>query len=327
MNTQASIGVVVVNWNGWGNTLKTYESLAACDHSNWTLLIVDNASSDGSALMVRKHLPSALLIESATNVGFAGGCNLGISRIIELDLDYVFLLNNDVTVSADSLSRLVSASAALGDSAILGSVVRYWPSGQLQYFGSRRSERSGRPHWYTEAADAELLKFALISTDFVFGAALFAPTKLFRKIGFFDERFFLNFEETDWCYRAAAEGIPRYVVTSSVVQHQGGASLGDTHAPLQTYFLYRNRLLFYDKHGSFHHRMRGYLEVVRELAYRFRRSVGASSQFLSGMDPSVRALMLAVRDYVLRRFGDCPPEVRELAARRGNASEAEPVDS
>ena len=80
--------------------------------------------------MLRKHIPDAVLIESATNLGFAGGCNLGISRIIELGLDYVFLLNNDATVGINSLSRLVSASAALGNCAILGSVVRYWPSGR-----------------------------------------------------------------------------------------------------------------------------------------------------------------------------------------------------
>jgi GT2 family glycosyltransferase len=323
-NSEASIGVVIVNWNGWSNTLKSYQSLAACNHGNWTIFIVDNASSDGSAVMIRKHLPGATLIESAENLGFAGGCNLAISRIIELGLDYVFLLNNDGTVSEDSLSQLVSASVALGDSAVLGSVVRYWPSGKLQYFGSRRSERSGRPHWYTEASDAALLNSELIKTDFVFGAALFAPTKLFGKVGLFDERFFLNFEEVDWCYRAAAKGIPRYVVTSSVIQHQGSASLGDKHAPLQTYFLSRNRLLFYDKHGSFDHRIRGYLEVARELVSRLWRGVMASP-FGAQVDASTRALALAVRDYVLRRFGDCPPEVRTLA-RQGSAA-PEPINS
>lgn len=319
VNTQASIGVVVVNWNGWSNTLQSYQSLAACNHKNWTIFIVDNASSDGSAAMIRKHLPDATLIESRKNLGFAGGCNLAISKIFELGLDYVFLLNNDGTVSEDTLTRLVSASAALGDGAILGSVVRYWPSGKLQYFGSRRSERSGRPHWYTEATDAALLNSELIKTDFVFGAALFAPTKLFRKIGLFDERFFLNFEEVDWCYRAAAEGIPRYVVTSSVIQHQGSASLGDKRAPLQTYFLSRNRLLFYDKHGSFDHRLRGYMEIARELVSELWRGLTASSHFGARVDASTRALALAVRDYVLRRFGDCPPEVRALA-RQGSVT-------
>lgn len=320
---EASIGVVIVNWNGWCNTLRSYESLAASDHRNWTLLVIDNASSDGSAPMIRKHLPNVILIESPTNLGFAGGCNLGISKVIEMNLDYVFLLNSDATVSSDCLSRLVSASATLSDSAVLGSVVRFWPSGQLQYFGSRRSDRSGKPDWYTEAADSKLLNCELIKTDFVFGAALFAPTKLFKKIGLFDERFFLNFEETDWCYRAAALGIPRYVVTRSLVHHQGSASLGQKHAPLQTYFLSRNRLLFYDKHGSFHHRIRGYLDVARDLAAGFRRSV----EFRNRVDPSTRALTLAVRDYILRRFGDCPPEVRELAVKAVRGSETEAVHS
>lgn len=153
----------------------------------------------------------------------------------------------------------------------------------------------------------------MITTDFVFGAAFFVPTNLFERIGLFDERFFLNFEETDWCYRAAAEGIPRYVVTNSIVQHQGSASLGHIRAPLQIYFLSRNRLLLYDKHGSLNHRIRGYLEVARELGSRLRRDVIASRSLSIPNDPCTRALTLAIRDYILRRFGDCPSEVRTVA--------------
>jgi GT2 family glycosyltransferase len=313
VNAQASIGVVVVNWNGWRNTLRSYQSLASCDHKNWTLVIVDNASTDGSAQMIQENIPEAILIKSPTNLGFAGGCNLGIAKTIELKLEYTFLLNSDATVTPGTLSRLASVSAKLQDRAILGSVVKYWPSGRLQYFGSRRSERSGRPEWYTEAKDAELLNSELITTDFVFGAAFFAPTNLFKRIGLFDERFFLNFEETDWCYRAAAEGIPRYVVANSIVQHQGSASLGHIRAPLQTYFLSRNRLLLYDKHGSLNHRIRGYLEVARELGSSLRHNVISSRNLSIFKDPRTRALTLAIRDYILRRFGDCPSEVRTLA--------------
>jgi GT2 family glycosyltransferase len=301
---QPSVGVLVVNWNGWQDTLESYESVAASDYPHWTFVIVDNASTDQSCQMFRERIPDAVLIESESNQGFAGGCNLGISKIMELGLDYIFLLNNDATVSTDALGRLVSASLSLGDRAILGSVVRFCPSGQLQFFGSRRSEQSGRPHWYSETDDSQLLTADLIDTDFVFGAALFAPTNLFRTVGFFDKRFFLNFEETDWCYTAAAQGVPCYVVTSSTVHHRSGASLGTRLAPMQMYFLSRNRLLFYDKHASARYRFRGYQEVARELASRLLRK---------GSDPATRALLLAVRDYLLRRFGDCPDEVRELA--------------
>jgi GT2 family glycosyltransferase len=312
-SSHASVGVIVVNWNGWRNTLQGYESLVACDYPNWVFLIVDNASTDDSVPNIRKHMPRALLVESRRNLGFAGGCNLAISTAMSMGLEYVLLLNSDATVTADCLHHLVSASAGLGDRAVLGSVVRFWPSGQLQYFGSQRSkEKSGGSRWYTEAADGEMLKDELVPTDFVFGAALFAATELFRIVGMFDERFFLNYEETDWCYRAAAQGIPSFVVVKSTILHQGSASLGSRLAPLQTYFMSRNKLLFLDKHGSIEHRISAYKEVARELISRLsRRDRGL--QIRGYTTASTRAFLLAVRDYILRRFGDCPSRVRTLA--------------
>jgi GT2 family glycosyltransferase len=314
--TAPSIGVVSVNWNGWQNTLKAYDSLVASAYSNWKLVIVDNASTDDSIKQLSRGFANVILIESPINSGFAGGCNLGIAKIRELDLDYVFLLNSDATVSTDALTNLVSASIELSDRAALGSVVRYWPSGQVQFFGSQRSSVTGRPEWYNDPADALMLNSKLIKTDFIFGAALFAPTWMFNKIGVFDERFFLNFEETDWCYRATAAGIPLYVLSSALVYHLGSASLGAIDGPLQTYFVHRNRLLFYDKHASIRHRILGFVHVVRHLASRLKRDLKIFLHSGAPIHPSTWALALAVRDYVLRRFGDCPPVVREMAKLR-----------
>jgi GT2 family glycosyltransferase len=311
-NSAPSIGVVVVNWNGWQNTLNAYKSLVACDCKSWKLIIVDNASTDDSRERL-SDLADTVLISSPVNLGFAGGCNLGIAKIRELGLDYIFLLNSDATVSKDALNNLVLASLRIGSKAALGSVVRYWPSGELQFFGSRKSPGSGRPDWYKEPADASVLNSELIKTDFIFGAALFAPVQIFDEIGIFDERFFLTFEETDWCYRAAAAGIANYVVSNSLVYHQNSASLGHKDAPLQTYFLYRNRLLFYDKHASVRQRIRGYLEVLWFLLHRLKRDLKLVLSAGGSIDPSTKALALAMRDYMLRRFGDCPLAVRHLA--------------
>lgn len=306
------IGVVLVNWNGWENARRNYESLIASDYDKWRVFIVDNASSDDSVEMIRRDIPDAVLIEISENLGFAGGCNVGIRKVLELGLEYVFLLNSDARVVPDALGKLVSTSQQLNDRGVLGSLVRYFPSGQVQFMGSRRSLVSGRPHWFTEAEDAEQLQQDLIDTDFIFGAALFAPAEMFREVGLFDERFFLNYEETDWCYRAAALGIRCHVVTKSVVEHIGSASLGARTAPLQTYFLTRNRLLFYDKHGGLRDLFAAYVETLSDLVGRIVRSVKARSP-IGCLDPSTRALLLAIRDYGLRRFGDCPGRVRELA--------------
>jgi GT2 family glycosyltransferase len=158
------------------------------------------------------------------------------------------------------------------------------------------------------------LKQPLIETDFVFGAALFATARLFKKVGLFDERFFPTFEETDWCYRADAMGIPRYVVNDAIVEHVGSASMGSATSPLQAYFPQRNRLLFYEKHAGLRFVLRGMKRSLRTGRQGLKRELLG---LLKGgwIDPMRQARIIALRDYLIRRFGNCPAEVRSLMAR------------
>lgn len=301
-----SVGVVMVNWNGWRDTLAAYQSLLRSEHRDWTLIVVDNASSDASVEQITRHAPDVQLIRSDRNLGFSGGCNLALARVRELGLPYVMLLNNDAMVRPGTLGALASASAALDDGAILGAQVRFWPSGDIQFYGSRKKRSACRPVWFPPEEAEERLKAALIETDFVFGAALFTPTALFDRLGDFDERYFLNFEETDWCYRAAAAGVPRYVVTAAVVDHKSGGSIGAPDGPLQTYFMVRNRLLFGQTHATPLPLLRTYAETVKAVLLRLAEGVKA---------PRTEATLTGVRDFLAGRFGDCPPRIRELAAR------------
>jgi GT2 family glycosyltransferase len=159
------------------------------------------------------------------------------------------------------------------------------------------------------------LKQPLIETDFVFGTALFDPAHLFQKVGLFDVRFFLTFEEADWCYRAAAMGIPQYVVSDAIVEHVGSASMGSATSPLQAYFMQRNRLLFYEKHAGLRFVLRGIKRSLRTLRQGLKRELLG---LLKGgrIDPTRHARMIALHDYLIRRFGDCPAEIRSLMARR-----------
>ena len=267
-----TIAVIVVNWNGWRDTVQAYTSLGGASYTGWRLIIVDNASTDGSPAQLSDLGPKATLIANSGNAGFAEGCNIGIRAALAQGAHYIFLLNNDATVRTETLDRLVQTAATTGD-AILGCVIRESQSGDLQYFGSKRSVETGGPDWFTSPADLERLKQPLIETDFVFGTALFAPARLFQKVGLFDVRFFLTFEETDWCYRAAAMGIPRYVVSDAIVEHVGSASMGSATSPLQAYFLQRNRLLFYEKHAGLRFVLRGIKRSLRTVRPGLKREL------------------------------------------------------
>ena len=315
--TDSIIAVVLVNWNGWRDTLAAYRSLLNTSvDTSWKLIIVDNASSDQSVVEL-SGLPDVELIASKRNVGFAGGVNLGLERARAQNAKYVFLLNNDAEVESTTLKALLDASSKLNDQAVLGSVVRFKHDQSLQFFGSENGridesgKPSGRPAWYN-TSHKRLLSLPLIESDFIFGAALFSPIDLFKTIGLFDERFFLTYEETDWCYRARKAGHRCYVVTDSVVHHAGSASLGAADGPLQSYFLLRNRFLFFERHATLKQRYRIYKEFFRTI--RWERSRSRS-----------KALLLGFLDYHRRKFGDCPNYIRALQTRSKDASTADEV--
>ena len=307
------VAVILVNWNAWRDVIKASQSLQASTYARWNLIVVDNASSDGSLDRLSVLEDRTRLIANPINSGFAGGCNIGFAEARRLGADYVFLLNCDAWVEPDCLAALVSTAGKLRNAAVLGAVVKSAEGDHLQFFGSRCSSDWGRPAWFQAPEDLKELESALIETDFVFGAALFAPMSLLETVGDFDERFFLNFEETDWCYRARGLGFGCTVVRDAVVRHKGGASLGPGEGPLQTYFLQRNQLLFAEKHGSFRQWSRTLRGTLKFLLSRLAGDLRAWSARGGGFAEPTKSLLLAVRDYVFRRFGDCPPALRGWA--------------
>ena len=314
----ASVGVVIVNWNGWPYTVAACRSLGQSLHRNFKIVIVDNASVDDSLLQLRAAVPNADIISNQRNEGFSGGCNIGIRHALGLGCDYIFLLNNDAMVDDLTIEQLVSVSRDLHDRVLLGSVIHDAASGDHVFFGNRAGSVLGSQINFTISDDVQKLDQKLIETDFIVGAALFLPAKLLSRIGLFDERFFLNFEETDLCYRARKLDIPSFVVSSSRIRHHGGASVGPYHAPMQAYFLTRNRLLFADKHGSFARRFQLYILNLKWIYWSLRKSWAAART----VDLPTRAMARACWDYMLRRFGDCPAVIRQYDARYREQSHA-----
>jgi GT2 family glycosyltransferase len=315
---QPSVAVIMVNWNGWRDTLNAYESLTKASYVNWKLIVVDNDSTDSSSEHISRARTDIILIQSDRNTGFAGGCNMAIARANALGFEYVFLLNNDARVFPNTIMDLVQATKALDDKSILGSVVRYEASGELQFFGSAKSEVWGAPHWFPPSEEAFAASPPVIESDFIFGAALFAPTSVVQRVGEFDERYFLNFEETDWCYRARRLGFQCFVVKDALTYHKGGASLGPLRGPMQTYFMARNELLFCEHHVSKLQLLRTYMKFIRRITHEIYEDMFKGPR-RAGLQPRTRALALALRDYVMRRFGDCPPIIRKLAHEIGQS--------
>lgn len=176
-----------------------------------------------------EHLGAAAwltLIQCGRNLGFAGGCNVGMRYAIARgDCDAVWLLNNDTATDAAALEALVATSATLHDTALLSSRVLYMDNPARVWFeGGEFDPRisSGR--------HVSRQRFAQVARPYLSGCALFIPRFVWERIGFLDDSFFMYGEDADYSIRATEYGIPLRIAEKSIVLHAEGASAGSASA-------------------------------------------------------------------------------------------------
>jgi GT2 family glycosyltransferase len=325
MSGEPRVAIVVLNWNGRDDTLACLASVSRIVHQNLGVIVVDNGSSDGSVAAIRDRHPRVEVIETGRNLGFAGGNNAGIRRALELGADFVLLLNNDTEVDAGLVDAFVAAAHRHPEAGAFGARIyfhadprRIWHAGTRWNNGTAGFEQIGEG----ELDDGQ--RFAREGeTAYACGCAMFIPTPRLRQIGLLDERYFLYFEETDWCYRARAAGHPSIYVPDARLWHKVSVSVGGEGSPLMLYFVARNRLLWASRHGTAAQRRAVRRSTWNGLWNRFAASARPGSGGLRAWwwaaraawrEPRNRAVWLGVRDHLLGRYGDCPSEVRALAA-------------
>jgi GT2 family glycosyltransferase len=241
------VRVVVVNYNGGELTIDCLRSLVA---TRWRadrleVVLVDNASSDGIVARVRAELPVVAVIESGDNLGFAGGCNLGLRN--RARIDYIALVNNDATVEPGWLTPLVEAmeqDPSLGAACpkVLyagGDVIDN--VGVVQGNWGRGADRGHlEPDRGQYDTPAEVFGWC--------GAAVLLRTSYLDTVGEFDERLFLYCEDLELSWRGRTFGWRYRTVPECVVRHVHGAtSVADS--PLQRFYNLRNALLVALRHA------------------------------------------------------------------------------
>lgn len=333
----AAVSVVVLNWNGKADTLDCLQSLRAVDYPNFTVHVVDNASSDDSVPTIRAAFPEVELICSSRNLGYAGGNNLGIRRALEIGAQYILLLNNDTVVDPGLLSALVKTARRYPHAAAFGAkILLYGDRSRVWYAGARWDEpRSCFVQIGEGLPDDDASLNEPQETAYACGCAFFMSAKRAREIGFLDENFFLYFEESDWCYRARRRGYPSIFVPDARLWHKVSVSFGGERSPLALYFLTRNRLLWAKRHAGLGRRVKVYAATAAGLAQRLLGTVNAGTSMkqkwwalrAAFRDPRNRAYFLGARDYVLARFGDCPDEVRAMSKQWSARQASSPAPS
>jgi len=234
-----SVYVLVLNCNGASWLERCLSSLAGCSYPRLSIVLVDNASTDGSVDLARRISPGLEILRNPVNLGFCEGNNVGISYALERGADYIALLNNDTYCEPDWIERLVEVGEAEPSIGVLGPV-------QLVFDGAEFNTwtDSALPH-LLESLRANDRAGAWSPVEWVEGSCLVAKRVVFDRVGRLDPIFFTFFEEIDLCRRARAAGFEVAIVPSSKIHHYRGGYFGQPRHSRQRRFLFlRNSMIY-----------------------------------------------------------------------------------
>jgi GT2 family glycosyltransferase len=240
---QDKVSIVVLNYNGWRDTAACLSSLERLSYDNKEVVVVDNGSSDDSVLHIRRDFSSVKLIEAGANLGFAGGCNLGIRYALSRGAQFVWLLNNDTEVAAGALSALVDRAKNDERIGAVGSAIYFMdrPDRMQAWGGGSINFRLGRSrHFLRPVGDDQI--------EFITGASMLISRAAIESIGFLDEGFFMYWEDADFCFRLRHANWRLAVADQSKVWHRASSSVGAGSARMDLYFN-ASAFRFFQKHA------------------------------------------------------------------------------
>ncbi len=247
------ISIIIVNWN----TRELLRNcLAAIDKTvqglTWEVIVVDNASQDGSVTMVRQEFPRVIILENQANRGFAAANNQALAV---MNGRYALLLNTDALLTDRAVDTLFSFMESHPEAAMA--------CGQLLHAdGRRQNSIAAFPDLLTLMTNLSLLEYlwpqrypskrytfrSPVEIDSGIGACLIVRKTAIDAVGMLDERYFFFFEETDWAYRMRQAGWKIFHVPGAFIYHLQGQSIGrDERSRIE---FYRSRYQFFRKWRS-----------------------------------------------------------------------------
>jgi N-acetylglucosaminyl-diphospho-decaprenol L-rhamnosyltransferase len=252
------LSIVLVNWN-------TRDLLRAClrsiyatlDAISFEIIVVDNASDDASADMIRSEFPEVQVIRNEANLGFAVGNNIGLRRASG---DFVMLLNPDTDLCPGSVARMLDFIKSRPDVGMVGPKL-IGADGALQINGQRfptflrevmcltrlfrvfRRYHDSRLAWCREDLDLNA------EVDTLAGACMLVPKAVVDAVGLLDETFFLYYEDVDWCYRIKKAGWKIWYVGEAVIVHACAQSAHRYGIHNANKALYRAQYVYWRKYG------------------------------------------------------------------------------
>ena len=260
--TEIDAAIIIVTYNHADYIADCLRSMTALDPAPGEVVVVDNASRDGTAALIRAEFPDIRLIEAGANLGFAGGCNLGVRTT---GAAAIVLANPDLVVPPDWLAHLCAPLERWPGLGVVGCKLRYRDGRTLQHAGGLVRLPLALGHHRGVGEEDRGQYNALEVVEYVTGAALACPRAVWDELGGLDEQFFpAYYEEVDFCTRARQAGYRVIYAPQAVATHIEGTSVGQGSARYLRLFHF-NRLRYLFKHYNNTWLMRSWLPA--ELAH------------------------------------------------------------
>ena len=251
------VSAIILHWNHFNLLKDTIESIKEQDYENKEIIIVDNASTDGSQSLIKQYYSDCILIENDENYGWAKGNNIGIEYSLKNGADYVLLCNNDILLKDnDVITKLVSTVEDNIEYNVLlaGGVVYYSNSlpekiHNCGYIFYPESEKKGKYFNKFRIQNDINLPENLKIVDFVSGCFMLIKKDVFSVTGLMDDLFFLYSEEASFSFSAWKSNIVSVINMDIKIYHKIASSI-EENSPASIYYQYRNIYYLMKKHKS-----------------------------------------------------------------------------
>lgn len=254
-NNKPGVAIILVNYNGFKDTVECVESLCKVDYPNYRIVVVDNGSNRKPDKSQIKYLRKYThYISLNKNLGFSGGNNVGVQWALNNGYQYVLLLNNDTTVNPQFLNVLIHTAESQEKVGIVGGkILFYQPPHRIWFGGGMLNKKygNGSHERYNQINTADTGNTRRVT--FLTGCLMLIPRNVIFDVGLLDEKYFLYAEDTDYCCRVMNKGYNLWFCDSSLIYHKVSASTGEGSARTQ-YYMIRNSLYLSRKYFE-HYRL------------------------------------------------------------------------
>jgi len=287
-STSPKVAIIVLNWNGWKDTIECLESVFRSNYLDFQVIVVDNGSADESVTRIEEYIKGKglgflihklsnsakqaifdeeyknkvlenlskdesykppVLILSGENLGFARGNNVGIEYAIKNGFQYVMLLNNDTILTSSLIGQMVSFMEESSSVEIsVPCIYYYWDQDKIWNCGGKLLPFGGRKYYTSKKVCDRALTY--INVSFVTGCALLVRSSVFRNFGLLSEEFFFGEEDYEFSVRMRKNKVKMVCVLSTKMYHKVGSSAKKlTGQKLKLAFIHHlNRLVHLKKY-------------------------------------------------------------------------------